>query len=185
MQIRNANLNFPAPTAFRGIEPLSITREPTKMKTLLAIAIFGITTSLNAETLSFPSFRIEVEDGWVHSIERGPQAHHDWGGLISIHYPNGVGILKMQSYSTPDSVSKEILRNMTNVDSSKPLTWQNWGDYSGYQYNYLERGSFYRQWWLANERTIIFITYKCNAESKDIEIDEINKIVNSISVNKP
>ena len=52
------------------------------MKALLAIAIFGMTTISNAETLSFPSFRIEVEDGWVHSIKRGPQAHHQWVDLI-------------------------------------------------------------------------------------------------------
>ena len=155
------------------------------MKILLAIVVFGITTTANAETLSFPSFRVEVEDGWVHSIERGPQADHEWGDLISIYHPNGNGILKMQLYSTPDFVSKEILRNMTNVDSSTPLSWQNWGDYSGYQYDYLERGSFYRQWWLANEGTIIFIVYDSETESKDIEIDEINKIVNSIAVNNP
>ncbi len=107
------------------------------MKTLLAIAIFGITTSSYAETLSFPSFRIQVEDGWVHSIERGPQGNPEWG------------------------------------------------DHSGYHSDYLERGSFYRQWWLAIERTIIFFVYESNTESKNIEIDEINKIVNSISVNKP
>ncbi len=155
------------------------------IKILLAIAIFGMTTSSNAETLSFPSFRIEVEAGWVHSLERGPQAHHEVGELISIYHPNGNGILKMQSYSAPDFVSKEILRNMTNVEWSTPLIWQNWGDCSGYQYDYSERGSFYRQWWLANERTIIFIVYDSNTESKDIEIDEINKIVDSITVNKP
>ena len=86
------------------------------MKTLLAIAIVGITTISNAETLSFPSFWIEVEDGWVHSIERGPQAQHEFGDLISIYHPNGNGILKMQFYSTPDFVSQERLRNMTNVD---------------------------------------------------------------------
>ncbi len=39
------------------------------MKILFAITIFGMTTSSIAETLSFPSFRIEVDDGWVHSIE--------------------------------------------------------------------------------------------------------------------
>ena len=155
------------------------------MKTLLAIAIFGMTTSSNAETLSFPSFRIEVEDGWVHSIKRGPQAHHEWGDLISIYHPNGNGILKMQFYSTPYLVSKDRLRNMTNVEWSTPLIWQNWGDYSGYQYDYFERASFYRQWWLANETGIIFIVYNNNTESKDIEIDEINEIVNSITVNKP
>ncbi len=155
------------------------------MKTLLAIVIIGIATSSNAETLSFPSFRIEVEDGWVHSIERGPQVHHESGDLISIYHPNGNGILKMQFYNTPRLVSKERLRNMTNVEWSTPLIWQNWGDYSGYQYDYLASGSFYRQWWLANETGIVFIVYDSNTESKDIEIDEINKIVNSITVNKP
>lgn len=155
------------------------------MKTLLAIAILGMTTSSNAEILSFPFFRIEVEDGWVHSIEREPQAHPEWGDLISIYHPNENGILKMQFYSAPYLVSKDRLRNMTNVEWSTPLTWQNWGDYSGYQYDYFERASFYRQWWLANETGIIFIVYNSNTESKDIEIHEINEIVNSITVNKP
>ncbi len=155
------------------------------MKALLAIAIFGMTTISNAETLSFPSFRIEVEDGWVHSIEGGPQANPEWGDLISIYHPNGNGILKVQFFSAPYLVSKDRLWNITNVEWSTPLIWQNWGDYSGYQYDYLERGSFYRQWWLVNERTLIFITYNSDPESKDIETDEIDKIVNSITVNKP
>ncbi len=148
------------------------------MKILLAIAIFGMTTSSNAETLSFPSFRIEIEDGWVHNVENGPGG--DSRSVISLRHPNGVGVLKMGSYDAPAVVSEAILRNMTNLESSIPLTWQNWGDYSGYQYHYLERGSFYRQSWLANERTIIFITYQCDPESKDIETEEIDKIVRSI-----
>ncbi len=159
------------------------TKSGPMMKTFLAIAIFGITTTCNAETLFFPSFRIEVEDGWVHSLERGLQAHSELGELIKIYHPNGNGILKMQPYSAPDFVSKEILRNMTNVDLSTPLTWQNWGDYSGYQYDYSEGDLFYRQWWLVNERTVIFIVYDSDTESRDIEIDEIDKIVNSITVN--
>ena len=155
------------------------------IKILPALAIFAMTTSSNAETLSFPSFRIDVEDDWVHSVERRPQAPHEWGDLISIYHPSGNGILKIQSFNAPDFVSKEILRNLTNVASSTPLIWQNWADYSGYQYDYLERGSFYRQWWLAIEKTIIFFVYESNTESKDIEIDEINKIVDSITVNNP
>lgn len=160
------------------------TKSGLLMKILLAIAFFGVITSSNAETLSFPSFRIELEGGWVHSVERGPQAHHEVRELISIYHPNGNGTLKMQSYSTPDFVSEEILRNMTNVDWSTPLIWQNWGDYSGYQYDYSEGGSFYRHWWLANERTIIFVVYDSNVESNDIEINEIDRIVKSITVNK-
>ena len=154
------------------------------MKTLLAIAIFGLSMSSSAETLAVSSFQIEVEDGWVHSIERGPQAHHEWGDRISIYHPNGNGILKVQFYSTPYLVGKDRLRNMTNVEWSIPLVWQNWGDNSGYQYDYSERGSFYRQWWLADEYGIIIIVYNSNTESKNIEIDEINDIVSSITVNR-
>ena len=153
------------------------------MKILITIAIVGITTISNAEVLSFPSFRIEVEDGWVHNLERKPRAHSDLGELIAIYHPNRNGILKIQPYSAPDFVSRAILRNMTNVESSTTLTWQKWGDYSGYQYDYAEGGSFYRQWWLTNERTIIFIVYECNTESRNIEIDEVNKIVDSITAN--
>jgi hypothetical protein len=155
------------------------------MKTLLAIAIVSITTISNAEILSFPFFRIEVEDGWVHSVENGPQARPEVGELINIDHPNGNGILKMHSYRAPEFVSKEALRNMTNVASSTSLTWKEWGDFLGYQYDYSEGGSFYRQWWRTNERTMIFIVYESNTESEEIEIAGIDRIVNSISIAKP
>jgi hypothetical protein len=150
------------------------------MKNVFAIIIVAMATGLNAETLSFPSFGIEIPNGWEHSISNGPG--NDQSSVISLHHPNGVGSLKMLSYDATVVVSKDRLRNMTNVDSSTPLTWQNWGDYSGYQYDYLERGSFYRQWWLVSERTLIFITYQCDPDSKDIDIEEIDKIVGSITV---
>ena len=149
------------------------------MQNLFAIIVFAMTSSLNAETLSFPSFRIEIQDGWEHSIENGPG--DDWGSVISLRHLDGVGILKMGSYDAPAVVGEDILRNMTNVDASTPLAWQNWGDYSGYQYSYFEGGSFYRQWWLTNQRTILLITYQCDPESKDIETEEIDRIVRSLT----
>ena len=151
------------------------------MKILLAISIVGIATTSIAETLSFPFFRIEVEEGWAHSLETKSDAQNEDGEPVTIYHPNGTGTLKMQSYAAPDSVDKEILRNLTNIDSSIPLAWQNWGDYSGYQYDYSEGDSFYRQWWIVNDRTIIFIVYDSNTESGDFEIDEINKVVHSIT----
>jgi hypothetical protein len=93
--------------------------------------------------------------------------------------------LKLLSYNAPVVVDDDKLRNMTNVDASIPLTWQKWGDYSGYQYDYLESGSFYRQWWLVNERTIIFVTYQSVLESKDSDKGEIDGIVRSIRANNP
>lgn len=155
------------------------------MTLLLVIISFGIIGNSNAETLTFSSFRIEVQDDWVHNLEEGPNVHNEMGEQIIIHHPDGSGVLKMQTYNAPNLVSKEILRNMTNVDASIPLTWQDWGDYSGYQYEYSERGSFNRQWWLVNQRTIIFIVYESSVEPKDIEVYEIDRIVNSMTVIEP
>ncbi len=137
-----------------------------------------MTANLNAETLSFPSFQIEIQDGWERSIDNRPV--DDLLSMISLRRPNGVGVLKIGFYDALAVVSEDALRNLTNLESSIPLTWQSWGDYSGYQYAYSERGSFYRQWWLTNEGTIIFITYQCDPESKDIETEEIDNIVRSI-----
>ena len=92
------------------------------------------------------------------------------------------GVLKVQSYCAPNLVTKERLRNMTNVDRSTPLTWQDWGNFSGYQYDYSERGSFFRQWWLVNQRTMIIVVYESNAEIEDADIEEVDRIVKSLTV---
>lgn len=153
------------------------------MKIFLAIALLGIATIVHAETLTFPSLRIEVEDDWAYYIDKGSQDHSELGALINIYHPNGNGVLRIQSYSAPNVVNRGMLRSMTNVDSAITLDWQKWGDYFGFLYDYSEGDSFYRQWWLVNERTIIFIVYDSSVESNEIEIEEINKIVNSITVN--
>ncbi len=148
------------------------------MKYVLAIVISTMTANLNAETLSFPSFQIEIQDDWERSIDNRPV--DDLLSMISLRRPSGVGVLKIGLYDARAVVSEDALRNLTNLDLSIPLTWQSWGDYSGYQYDYSESGSFFRQWWLTNEGTIIFVTYQCDPESKDIETEEIDDIVRSI-----
>ena len=84
------------------------------MKNLFVIIVFAMTTNLNAKTLSFPSFRIEIQDGWEHSIEKRPG--DEGRSVISLRDPNGVGILKIGSYGAPAVVSEDILRNMTNLE---------------------------------------------------------------------
>lgn len=153
------------------------------MNTVVAIIFIAMTMSLHAETLSFPFFQIAIPAGWERSSENHPGT--DRGSMVSLRHPNGPGSLKLLSYDAPVVVSKDQLRNMTNLDASIPLTWQKWGDYSGYQYDYLEAGSFYRQWWLVNERALIFITYQTDHESKNRDTEEIDKIVRSITAKTP
>jgi hypothetical protein len=150
------------------------------MRTILALALLTVAMSSMAEALSSGVFRVEIEDGWVHRIEPGSGTDPAWGDVIRIHHPNGPGVLSLRSYAVPRLVDSDRLRNLTNVPLATPLTLQRWGDYTGYQYDYVEGDSFYRQWWLTNERAVVFITYQCNAELSNLETDPIDGIVRSL-----
>ena len=152
------------------------------LKNVAGIIVVAATANLNAETLSFPSFQMETQDGWVHSIENG--SANDWGSVISLRHPDGAGLIKLRSYNAPAVVSEDVLRNMTNVEPSRPLAWQNWGGFSGYHYSYSEGDSYFRQWWLAHDRTILIVTYQCDLGSQDIETAAIDKMIRSIEVQR-
>ena len=153
------------------------------MKYFLSVTLFALAPGLFAQTLSQPLFRVDVDDGWVYSIEKRPQSPDGWGDLVSVHHPSRTGVLKILSFSLPNLVDPTRLREMTNVDWSEQLDWESWGDFSGYQYSYSEKGMFHRQWWLAGEKTIVIFVYSAGAEPKQVEKNEINKIVRSITAN--
>ena len=153
------------------------------MKVFLSIALFALAPSIFAQTLSQPFYRVEVGDGWVHSIEKGAQSVAGFGNWISIHHPDREGILKILSFRAPNSVDPKTLREMTNVDWSEQLDWETWGDFSGYQYSYFEKGLFHRQWWLTGNTTIVFFVYSATDEPEQAETNEIERIVRSITAN--
>jgi hypothetical protein len=110
------------------------------------------------------------------------QLRQQLGGPTSFGMDVAGGVLKIQSLIAPSVIDKARLRIMTNLDRSTPLTWQDWGNFSGYQYDYSERGSFYRQWWLVNQRTMIFVVYESSAEIEKTNIEEVDRIVKSLTV---
>jgi hypothetical protein len=134
-----------------------------------------------AESVSVGAFQIEIEDGWVHLIEPASASDPSRGGSIRIHNPNGPGVLDIGSLASPGPVQPEVLRNLTNLPATIPLTLQRWGDFSGYQHDYVEGASFVRQWWLVNDSAVIFVTYKCSVEMSGLETDAINAMVRSLS----
>ena len=120
------------------------------------------------------SFEISMPSGWRHSSSYSGQ-----GETTRVFRSGGKGTLRLRSLPGLPMVSKEILRNLTNVDSSILLDWQSWGDLSGYHYEYIESGTLYRQWWLTNQQMLLFIVY--SSESQDYsEVEVTNRMVNSV-----
>ena len=117
-----------------------------------------------------------IPEGWYHEKEMNA------GRLtVNVYHPDSPGVLKLSSMKIPSPTTGERLRNLTNVDLSLDLEWQTWGDYSGYQYDYSEKGKSFRQWWLMNEEEILFLVYK--SDDRDGADDKvINGIVSSINL---
>ena len=60
------------------------------------------------------------------------------------------------------------------------LNWQMWGDFRGYQHDYVEDSTFYRLWWLTNQEELLFLAYRSDRQD-DSRREAIDGIVNSIS----
>jgi len=150
---------------------------------ILTLLIIGISANTTAEPVSFQVFSMDVADEWTYLVEQSTTISDTPGELISVYQPNGSGVMKMMSYVAPGIISMDRLRLITNVEISTTLPWQEWGDLSGYHYSYIENEKFYKQWWLLNEGTIIWITYESVADEPRTEIETIDQMVNSIKLN--
>lgn len=152
---------------------------------LLGLAMLVVAMSSAAEPLSLDGFRVELEDGWEHQIEQASGADSGWGDKVRIQHPDGAGVLSMRAFSIPGPIDHERLRNFTNLPLTTPLTLERWGEYAGYQYDYVEGASFHRQWWLASESTVLVIAYQCDADLSDRETEPVNRMVESLSTATP
>jgi len=149
---------------------------------MLILLILGISGNSIAEIVSFSEISIDVASDWTYSIEQSRTLADTQGGLISISHPAGIGTLRMMTYVAPDTVSRDRLRNLTNVPLSTTLDWQQWGDFTGYDHSYVENGSFFKQWWLSNESTVLLITYESDAQESQLEIQVVETMIDSISL---
>jgi hypothetical protein len=117
-----------------------------------------------------------IPEGWHHEKESNA------GRLtVNVYHPDSQGVLKLSSMKIPAPTTRERLRNLTNVNSSLNLNWHTWGEYSGYQYDYSERGKSFRQWWLMNEEEILFLVYKSDSQD-DPDNEVIDGIVASLNL---
>jgi len=147
---------------------------------VFVLLMAGISAGSIAQALDFSVFSIEVAADWTHTVEQVTAISDTEAELITIFRPDGDGTLKLLAYGAPDAVDRERLRALTNVDGSITLSWQAWGEFSGYEHSYIDRESFFKQWWLLNEETILWITYESEVDESQTEVEAVDMMVNSI-----
>jgi hypothetical protein len=132
----------------------------------------------DGKVISLGSSSVTIPAEWMHQVEVGSNNM----AVTTIYHPGKPGSLKFKSLVLPKIVTQEVLRNMTNVSTSITLSWQQWGDFGGYQYDYTEGGKFYRQWWLTNQDEILLFVYS-NDQQNESDREVINNIILSITAN--
>lgn len=96
-----------------------------------------------------------------------------------------VGVLHLQTYTAPATISDEALRRLTNVPATESLMKERWGGFSGYRHDSVENDVFVRTWWLARGRNVVLITYECGVGRQHLEMDQIEEIVQSLGLTSP
>jgi hypothetical protein len=145
-----------------------------------ALALLLASMTVLAGTIALDAIEIDIDDGWVDRSEHAAGATGEHKNLLRVQHPNGSGTLTLQSLPTPESVDVATLRNLTNVPSETPLTYAHWGDFAGFQYDYAEGGTFYRQWWLADQRALVLVSYQYEADPGAAEREAVDRMVGSL-----
>jgi hypothetical protein len=146
------------------------------MKQLVFILLVLFSLEVFAGSIRFNSFSMSVSNDWEYE---------DSDGVTTISHPDGVGALQISSFKAPDTIGKSTLANLAEIktDEQAGTAWQSWGDYSGYQLIYSEEKVFWRKWFLASGKSLVFITYNCDIKDKDKELALVDEMVESIVVN--
>lgn len=162
---------------------MSTGRVHSRVKALLLIVTLGLVGDAAARTLPLSSsMRIDVAPDWENRVERTAPAGSLFGDVVIVRHPDGVGVLRLQTYEAPTDISEEALRRLTNVPETELLQTGQWGSFSGYRHDYVENERFHRTWWLANGGHAVFITYECDVGKQHAEIDQIEEVVQSLTL---
>ena len=159
------------------------------MKTILFIALALIlkcgyvqaeSNGRESKAIFLGSFEIAIPEGWQYETKTQPNKQV----VTQIFHPDKDGVLQIGSIMhLPGKPTQNMIRRLTNLDSSLDLTWQKWGELSGYQYDYTEAGKFYRQWWLTHHNKIMFVVYSSKVKDESLR-NVIDEMVKSLAVSR-
>jgi len=135
-------------------------------------------SSEESKTTSLGSFEIAIPKGWQYVTATRPNQQV----VTRISHPDKDGVMQIGSViSFPGKPTQNRMRLLTNLDSSVDLTWQKWGNLSGYQYDYTEAGKFYRQWWLTHHNKIMLVVYSSKLKDESLR-NVIDEMVRSLVI---
>ena len=126
--------------------------------------------------------------GTFKGISWGIELLPEWEGehdedCTTIYHPNGVGALQISAYSKDSEVTEEDLKDLANehIEAEAKLSPANSGEFKGFTCAFGVENEFWQYWYVSSGNTALLITYNCEAQDREYEIDKIKGMVASLS----
>jgi len=117
---------------------------------------------------------IELPPGW--SAEEGE-------GCVTLSAGRGVGALQISAYRRDgEDVTDEDLNGLAGDELSGTSPRNvSCGDFSGIDVSRAGAERFWREVWLRSGPVLLYVTYNCAAEDRDVELESVNRMLSSLS----
>lgn len=121
------------------------------------------------------NWSIILDEGWESELNE--ECH-------TFFHPHGVGALQISAYTKGTTITDQDLLKNTGLDEEgiSHLGKNDWGQFHGYQLIYGAGDTFWRKWWLRNDKVFLFVTYNCDIHENEIEANIVNNIMSTLSV---
>ncbi len=124
------------------------------------------------DELTTTYWKITLPDEWWHEIDEE---------AVVIGDPDDVGELTLSILETEGTVSVDDLLAMQEDDSPAEVTAVTVDEFPGFYRAYTDEEGSWREWVIACEQWIAYITYFCEAENKGLDDALIDEILSTLS----
>ncbi|MEH6582420.1 MAG: hypothetical protein V7754_10830 [Halioglobus sp.] len=98
---------------------------------------------------------------------------------------DGVGCIEFSSLHKDEGVFDTAeLENIARSESEQPLEWKRveLGEFAGVQADCQEEGVAIREWYVANDSLLLFITYSCDEDNGGMDDAAVDELLNTLMV---
>lgn len=113
-----------------------------------------------------------------------PWRAQEFEECVEIMQPEGIGALHIsiafkQGGTVSDSETRAELKRACPEDADVEAT--RFGEFVGYGAEYVDwsEGAFWKKWFVASGRVLLFVTYNCKRGDEGLELPQVSRILSS------
>ena len=126
------------------------------------------------EIYTTENWKLELAENWEGELDED---------IHLLYHPDGVGCIQISGYLKEDNkITRNEIIELTDLDKEEQAYLKEYetGNFHGVQFVYSEGDIFWRKYWLANDNLLLFITYNCELNDKEIEVKVIKEMLKTL-----